>query len=126
MKQADVISLARGNDLDLVVAPDEVENGGSLDVDAGDWAIQRDLEELLFTPMYHRLYEPFWGHRFVTLVQAPAGPNVLLELRREWRRLMERDYRVVAETAHVAAGEKEYIFSVRSRLTGELITIRRA
>jgi hypothetical protein len=126
MKQADIISLARNNDLDMVVADEATQDGGSLDVDTGDWAIQRDLEELLFTPMYCRLYEPFWGHRFVALVQAPAGPNVLLELRREWRRLMERDYRVVAETSNVVAGENEYIFSVKSRLTGELITIRRA
>jgi hypothetical protein len=126
VRKTDLVTLARDDELDLAIAPADVENGGSLDADEGDDALRRDLEELVFTPMYTRLYGPFWGHRFVMQVHAPEGLNVLKELRYEWRRLMEREGRVDANTAEVTTGDNEYIFSVRSKLTGELISVRRS
>jgi hypothetical protein len=119
-------SLDRDANLDLVVALAAAEDGGSFAVADGDAALQQDLDELLHTPMYQRLYEPFWGHLFELNVQSPDGSNVLIDLRREWRRLMERDARVKADTAAVDYTDDAYIFSVTSALTGDLLSVRLA
>jgi hypothetical protein len=119
-------SLDRDANLDLVVAPAAAEDGGSFAAADGDAALQQDLDELLHTPMYQRLYEPFWGHLFELLVQSPDGSNILVDLRREWRRLMERDARVKADTSAVDFADDAYIFSVTSALTGDLLSVRLA
>lgn len=124
LRQVDVVSLARGMDLDLEIAPEGAPNEGSLAVEQGDYVLKRDLDELIHTPMFRRLYEPFWGHRFDINAQAPEGSNVLLELRYEWRRLMEREPRVRATSAGVRYDGTEYVFSVESALTGELVSVR--
>jgi hypothetical protein len=124
IRQIDLVSFARGTDLDLEIASEGASNGGSLALAQGDYVLKRDLDELIHTPMFRRLYEPFWGHRFDINAQAPDGSNVLLELRYEWRRLMEREPRVRATSARVRFDGTEYIFSVESALTGELVSVR--
>lgn len=127
LRQIDFVGLDRSDLMDLVVVAAGPENQGSLATAEGDDVIRRDLQELLLTPMYSRLYEPFWGHIFDLHAGVPgdgAGP-ALKELKREWRRLMERDRRVKAETARVTYDDvaDEYCFNVESALTGELISV---
>ena len=126
LRQIDLVSFARGTDLDLEIAPEGASNEGSLALERGDYVLQRDLDELIHTPMFRRLYEPFWGHRFDINARAPDGSNILLELRYEWRRLMEREPRVRSTSARVTYDGTEYIFSVESALTGELVSVRMA
>ena len=125
MKQADLVTLARDDNMDIVVNPDGTHlKLLTVDMDDGDEALRRDLAELMRTPMYRRLYEPFWGQRFDIAAQAPDGANVLVTLQREWRRLMEGDERVKPESAKVDFSDGYYIFSVESALTGELLSVK--
>ena len=125
MKQADLVTLAREDQKENLI-----NQGGTqmkrltVDMDDGDEALRRDLAELMRTPMYTRLYEPFWGQRFDIAAQAPDGANVLVTLQREWRRLMEGDERVKPESAKVDFSDGYYIFSVESALTGELLSVK--
>lgn len=125
LRQIDLVGLSRDDDLDLVVNAAGAADEGQLALAGGDDIVRRDLQELLTTPIYTRLYEPFWGHAFDLHANAPDGPNVPAELRREWRRLMERDARVKAETSRVVYHDDgdEYEFTVKSALTGELISV---
>jgi len=122
VRQIDFVSLRRDTDLDLVVQSES--EGGAVDLHGGDYALQRDLDELIHTPMFTRLYAPFYGHLFHRVVQAPDGGNVLLSLRREWKRLTKKDARVDDTTAKVEYDGEYYVFSVESLLTGELISVR--
>lgn len=126
MRQIDFVSLERDTTLDLVVQVEFQEEfgGASLAVEGGDYALQRDLDELIHTPMFNRLYAPFYGHLFERTIQAPDDGNVLLFLRGEWRRLCKRDNRIDDTTAKVEYDGEFYIFSVESLLTGELISVR--
>lgn len=125
LRQVDFVTLKRDDNLDVVVAAAGAWNGGQLDFDQGDDGLRRDLQELLNTPLYERLYDPFWGHLFAFHAGAPNGGNILVELRAEWRRLMDRDKRVRGETARVLydADADEYAFTVQSALTGEIVTV---
>jgi hypothetical protein len=126
VRQIDFVSLKRDENLDLVVAEEfqPQAGGASIACEGGDYALKRDLDELIHTPMFNRLYAPFYGHLFHRTVQAPDGGNVLLGLRREWRRLCKKDARVDDTTAKVDYDGEYYIFSVESLLTGELISVR--
>lgn len=136
-KQVDYVSLARGTDLDLVIAAEGDPGENSFTLDHGDDALKRALDELLNTPFGEWIWAPFYGHRLDELVQMPDGPGVLVELNAEWRRLMERfpRGRVRPESASVIPNvginedtrEREigYIFSVKSAITGRLISVER-
>lgn len=127
MRQIDFVSIARDEDLDIVLAPPTPEPGAAIPdeftikTEEGDYALRRDMDEIINTPMFTRLYAPFRGHRFEELTQSPPGPAVLRDLKREWQRLLKNDDRVEAPT--VDYDGTDYVFVVKSTLTGELITI---
>ena len=126
MKQADLVSIGKDDnrDLNVYAAGGTFSRPGTVAVDQGDEALRRWLQELIFTPMYRWIYTPFFGQRFDMVAQAPDGINVLRDLRAEWRRLMDGDERVDADSANVTIGtDGLYVFSVVSLLTGELITL---
>ena len=82
MRQIDFVSIARDEDLDIVLAPPTPEVGAvtvefTIRSEEGDYALKRDLDELIHTPMYTRIGAPFRGHRFEELTQAPHGANVI-------------------------------------------------
>jgi hypothetical protein len=128
VKQVDVVTLARDEDLDLVIVAADRVGGGSLDVDEGDDAIQRDLDELINTPMFNRLWAPFYGHDFDRHAGTPGADvnpaAVINRMTLTWKRMVESDARVKPSTAKVKydpAGE--IIFEVESALTGELVRV---
>lgn len=126
MRQIDFVSIARDEDLDIIIAAPTPEAGAAVTdeftirTQEGDYALRRDLDETVNTPMYTRIYAPFRGHRFEELTQSPHGPNVLRGLRKEWRRLLRNNERVESPT--VDYDGTDYVFVVKSKLTGELIS----
>jgi hypothetical protein len=126
MRQIDFVSIARDEDLDIVLAPPTPEVGAlaaefTITTQEGDVALKRDLDELIHTPMYTRIYSPFRGHRFEELTQAPQGMNVIRDIKRKWRELVKNDPRVKNPT--VDYDGTHYIFIVTSKLTGELVSV---
>ena len=126
VRQIDFVSVARDEDLDIVIAPPTPEPGAvnvefSIRSEEGDYALKRDLDELIHTPMYTRIGAPFRGHRFEELAQAPHGANVIRDIKRKWRELVKNVHHVEKPT--VEYDGSDYVFIVQSKLTGELISV---
>ena len=71
--------------------------------------------------MYTRIGAPFRGHRFEELTQAPHGANVIRDIQAKWRELVRNDPRVGEPT--VDYDGSGYVFIVKSKLTGELVSL---
>jgi len=127
MRQIDFVSIARDEDLDLVIAAPTPEPGAAVTqeftvrADEGDYALKRDLDELIRTPMYTRIYAPFRGYRFEELTHSPQGPASMRDIQRKWRELVKGDSRVSKPT--VDYDGENYVFIVQSNLTGELVSV---
>jgi len=126
MRQIDFVSIARDENLDMVIAPPTPDPGGAaveftIQSEEGDYALKRDLDELIHTPMYTRIGAPFRGHRFEALTQAPHGANVIRDIKRKWRELVKNIPYVEKPT--VDYDGSSYVFIVQSKLTGELISV---
>ena len=126
-RQIDFVSIARDEDLDIVIAAPTPEANAAVTSEftirseEGDYALKRDLDELIHTPMYTRIGAPFRGHRFEELTQAPHGANVIRDIKAKWRELVKGDPRVAKPT--VEYDGSSYVFIVESKLTGELISV---
>jgi phage baseplate assembly protein W len=128
VRQIDFVSIARDENLDIVLfaptpGPGSATTEFTIKTQEGDYALQKDLDELLNNPMFTRIYAPFYGHHLEELAQAPNGPNILRDLKKEWRRVLRHDDRVESPT--VDYDGTDYVFVVKSKLTGELITTLR-
>ena len=126
MRQIDFVSIARDENLDIVLAPPTPETGAvtvefTIRSEEGDYALKRDLDEIIHTPMYTRIGAPFRGHRFEELTQAPHGANVIRDIQAKWRELVKGDARVGKPT--VDYDGSSYVFIVESKLTGELVSV---
>ena len=126
VRQIDFVSIARDEHMDIVLAPPTPETGAvtvefTIISEEGDYALKRVLDELIHTPMYTRIGAPFRGHRFEELTQAPQGANVIRDIKRKWRELVKHDTRIEQPT--VDYDGSSYVFIVKSKLTGELVSV---
>jgi len=126
VRQIDFVSIARDENLDIVLAPPTPETGAvtvefTIRSEEGDYALKRDLDEIIHTPMYTRIGAPFRGHRFEELTQAPHGANVIRDIQAKWRELVKGDARVGKPT--VDYDGSSYVFIAESKLTGELVSV---
>lgn len=124
VRQIDFVSIARDDDLDMVIAPPTLPGATvefSIRSEEGDYALKRDLDELITTPMYTRIGAPFRGHRFAELAQAPHGANVIRDIKRKWRELVRNNPYVEKPT--IEYDGTNYVLIVQSKLTGELMSV---
>jgi len=118
------VELGRDNNLDLYVNGTDVpyRKIGSLALQEGNDALRRDIEEKLVTPMFTRIGQPYFGHRFALFAGRPLTQTVLNEMIAEWKRVVGRDPRVVEGSATVTANEDGSLnMMVTSAITSETL-----
>jgi phage baseplate assembly protein W len=118
------VELARNDSLDLYVNGTSVSYRkiGSLATQEGNDALRRDIDELIATPMYTRIGQPYFGNRFALFVGRPLTQAVLNEMITEWKRVTSGDKRIVQGSATVAINEDgSFNMMVTSAITSETL-----
>jgi hypothetical protein len=121
------VEFGRDNNLDLYVNGTDVSYPkiGSLATQEGNDALRRDIEEKLSTPMYTRIGQPYFGHRFALFVGRPLTQAVLNEMITEWKRVVGKDKRIVEGSATVAVNEDgSFNMMVTSAITSETLAFQ--